>query len=322
VLSDILKIEDLSKLYPVGSNWLGRRKHVCALDSVSFTVRSGEIVGLVGESGSGKTTLGRTVLRLIEPTQGRIFFEGEDITQLSQRQMRPIRRRMQIIFQDPYASLNPKRSVGNQILDAFAIHRLYSRSERIEKAVHLLERVGLNSNQFNRFPHEFSGGQRQRIGIARALALEPSLVVADEAVSALDVSVQAQIVNILLDLQRDMNLTLLFITHDLGLVEYICDRVVVLYMGRVVETGTVEQLYGAPSHPYTRALLEAVPVPDPARKSEMSFGLRGELPSPVSLPSGCAFRTRCPFAKDECAKAVPPLRTLKNGHAAACFFAD
>jgi len=322
VLSEILKIDDLSKHYVVGSRLFGQSKHVRAVDSVSFSIRRGEIVGLVGESGSGKTTLGRAILRLIEPTEGSITFEGRDVTNASYREMRSIRQRMQIIFQDPYASLNPKRSVGLQICDAFSIHGLYEKSERIDRVVNLLERVGLSSNHFNRYPHEFSGGQRQRIGIARALALEPSFVVADEAVSALDVSVQAQVVNLLLDLQRDLDLTILFITHDLSLVEYICDRVLVMYMGKIVESGSVAEVYGAPAHPYTRALLAAVPVPDPSRKVIGDVSLKGELPSPIALPSGCAFRTRCAFAKDECKSAVPALRTLDGGHSAACFRAE
>jgi oligopeptide/dipeptide ABC transporter ATP-binding protein len=322
MLNEILKIEGLSKRYPMRTGWFGERKYVCAVDSVSFSVERGEMVGLVGESGSGKTTLGRAVLRLIEPTEGKITFEGKDITTASHREMRSIRRRMQIVFQDPYASLDPKRSVGMQIYDAFSIHGLHLRSERKEKALHLLERVGLSANQFDRFPHEFSGGQRQRIGIARALALEPSLIVADEAVSALDVSVQAQVINLLLDLQRDLDLTMLFITHDLGLVECICDRVLVMYMGRIVEGGTVEEIYNSPAHPYTCALLAAVPTPDPSRRDAVEPPLRGDLPSPISLPSGCSFRTRCAFAKEECEKKVPPLRQLENGHEVACFYAE
>ncbi len=320
-MNEILKVEGLSKHYAVGSRWFGQRKVVRAVDSVDFSIARGEIVALVGESGSGKTTLGRAALRLVEPTSGNVTFEGKSILGASQREMRSIRRRMQIIFQDPYASLNPRQSVGSQISDTFAIHNLYSESERSDRVVNLFERVGLNRSQINRYPHEFSGGQRQRIGIARALALEPSFIVADEAVSALDVSVQAQVVNLLLDLQRDLDLTLLFVTHDLSLVEYICDRVLVMYMGKIVESGPVEQVYASPAHPYTRALLAAVPVPDPTRKIISDGSLKGDLPSPIELPSGCAFRTRCTFAKTECSREVPLLRAIGERHEAACFFA-
>jgi len=322
MLNEILKVEGLSKQYAIGSRWFGQRKHVHAVDSVSFGIARSEIVGLVGESGSGKTTLGRTLLRLVEPTSGRITFEGKDIAEASSREMRSIRQRMQIIFQDPYASLNPRRSVGSQIYDAFAIHNLYNKRERIDRVVNLLERVGLNNSQYDRLPYEFSGGQRQRIGIARALALEPSFVVADEAVSALDVSVQAQVVNLLLDLQRDLGLTILFITHDLSLVEHVCDRVLVMYMGKIVESGTVQQVYSNPGHPYARALLASVPVPDPSRKNLGVVSLRGELPSPMALPSGCSFRTRCSFATEQCKREIPPLRAVQDGHNVACFFSE
>ncbi|MEM5439389.1 ABC transporter ATP-binding protein [Paraburkholderia diazotrophica] len=321
-MNEILKVEGLSKHYAVGSRWFGHGRRVHAVDAVSFEIFRGEIVGLVGESGSGKTTLGRTLLRLVEPTSGKITFEGKDITDAPGRAMRAIRQRMQIIFQDPYASLNPRQCVGSQICEAYAIHNLFDKRERAERAVKLLERVGLNRSQFDRFPHEFSGGQRQRIGIARALALEPSFIVADEAVSALDVSVQAQVVNLLLDLQRDLGLTILFITHDLSLVEYICDRVIVMYMGKIVESGAVAQVYGRPAHPYTRALLASVPIPDPTRKTVGEALLKGELPTPMSLSPGCAFRRRCPYATEECTRDVPPLRAVREGHSAACFFAE
>jgi oligopeptide/dipeptide ABC transporter ATP-binding protein len=276
------------------------------------------VLGLVGESGSGKSTLGRAVLRLTTPTNGRIVFEGKDVTHLSRRRLRPMRPRMQMIFQDPFASLNPRMTVGQIIAAPLIIHqRDLSRRQRNEKVAAALTAVGLSERNAERFPHEFSGGQRQRIGIARAIMMEPRLLVADEPVSALDVSVQAQIVNLLLEIRRKLGLSMLFISHDLAVVGHVCDRVAVMYLGRIVEIAEVRSLFERPRHPYTEALFSAVPDADPSLRRERVI-LRGDLPSPLSPPSGCAFRTRCPYAVSACAKAVPPLRIVGPGHLAAC----
>ncbi len=294
---------------------------VRAVDDVSFAVPAGRIVGLVGESGSGKTTIGRSILRLIEPTSGQVRFDGVDLLTLKPRAMKAYRRQLQIIFQDPFASLNPRMTVAEVIGEALDAHGLARGAARTARIGELLQRVGLDPGQMSRYPHEFSGGQRQRIGIARAIAVEPRFVVADEAVSALDVSVQAQVLNLLLDLQQDLGLTLLFIAHDLAVVEYLCDEVVVLYLGRVMERAPRERLYSAPRHPYTRALLSAAPSPDldaPRRR----MLLKGDIPSPIDPPSGCVFRTRCPHAIDACARAVPPLVEVAPGHAKACIRDD
>ncbi|HET8985376.1 MAG TPA: oligopeptide/dipeptide ABC transporter ATP-binding protein, partial [Trueperaceae bacterium] len=277
----------------------------------------GEVVGLVGESGSGKTTVGRTILRLIEPTAGEVLFDGVDVTKLNKSSMREYRRKMQIIFQDPFASLNPRMSVGDIIGEAMTIHNLAKGKDREQKVAALLERVGLSPNHMRRYPHEFSGGQRQRIGIARALAVDPQFIVADEPVSALDVSIQAQVVNLLQDLKEELGLTLLFIAHDLGVVEYISDHVIVMYLGRIMEIAPSKELYANPVHPYTEALLSAVPIPDPTVKRDRII-LQGDIPSPINPPSGCVFRTRCPIATKECAEVVPPLEEVKPGHFKAC----
>jgi len=280
---------------------------VRAVDDVSFEIAKGEVLGLVGESGSGKSTIGRALLKLIEPSAGELWFEGADLAPLSSRAMRPYRRRLQIVFQDPYASLNPRQRVGDTLSEAMATHDLHRGSARAARIAELLSLVGLAPEHAQRFPHEFSGGQRQRIGIARALAVEPQFIVADEPVSALDVSIQAQVINLLSDLRERFALTMLFISHDLDVVEYLCDRIVVLYLGKVMEVAPAKELYITPRHPFTEALLEASPRPDPEARRGRRL-LVGDIPSPVDPPSGCVFRTRCPYAFDACAAAVPALR--------------
>jgi oligopeptide transport system ATP-binding protein len=292
-----------------------------AVDDVSLTIGPGEILGLVGESGSGKTTIGRAILRVLRPTGGGIWFEGADITGLDRAALRPLRRRMQMIFQDPYSSLNPRLKVRDIIKEAFVIHAIGTPRDRDERVAEMLSRVGLPLDAIDRYPHEFSGGQRQRIGIARALAVDPVFVVADEPVSALDVSVQAQVLNLLLDLRRSLGLAMLFIAHDLAVVQYVSDRVVVLYLGRVMEIASSADLYLRPRHPYTVALLEAAPVPDPSRRRESPV-LAGEIPSAFAPPSGCVFRTRCPHAITDCAAIVPKLTEVAPGHAKACIRDD
>jgi peptide/nickel transport system ATP-binding protein len=299
----------------------GSDRPVRAVDDVSFDIGCGEAVGLVGESGSGKSTIGRSVLKLVEPTAGQVVFEGVDLATLSARQMRPYRRRLQIIFQDPYASLNPRRRVGDTLGEALATHGLHPGSARAPRIAELLRLVGLAPEHARRFPHEFSGGQRQRIGIARALAVEPRFIVADEPVSALDVSIQAQVINLLADLREQFGLTMLFISHDLDVVEHVCDRIVVLYLGKVMEFAPSGVIYRAPLHPYTQALLAASPRPDPDARRERRL-LQGDIPSPVDPPSGCVFRTRCPYALDACAASVPPLREVAPMHFKACLRDD
>jgi oligopeptide/dipeptide ABC transporter ATP-binding protein len=307
----LLSVRDLAKHFP------SRAGAVRAVDGVSFDVRRGTIVGLVGESGSGKTTVGRCVLRLIEPSAGRLLFDGVDLLTLPERAMRGYRRRLQIVFQDPYSSLNPRLRVGEIIGEAIDTHRIARGAARRERIADLLGRVGLDPEHARRYPHEFSGGQRQRIGIARALAVEPDFIVADEPVSALDVSVQAQILNLIQDLQQAYGLTVLFIAHDLSVVEYLCDEVVVMYLGRVMEHGPSRAVYAAPRHPYTQALLSASPVPDPQSRRPRVV-LRGDIPSPLDPPSGCVFRTRCPFAVEACANVVPSPDPVGPDHLVAC----
>ncbi|AFV76848.1 dipeptide ABC transporter ATP-binding protein [Thermus oshimai] len=319
----LVEVKDLQKHFPIRGGILSRVVgSVKAVDGVSFAIKKGEVLGLVGESGSGKTTVGRTLLRLIEPTGGRIFFGGEDITELPKDRLRPYRRRMQIIFQDPFSSLNPRMTVGDIIAEPLIIHGLAKDpKERTERVAELLKLVGLSPDHMRRYPHEFSGGQRQRIGIARALAVAPEFIVADEPVSALDVSIQAQVVNLLQDLKEELGLTLLFIAHDLAVVEYISDRVAVMYLGKVMELASSRELYRNPKHPYTEALLSAVPIPDPTVKRERIV-LQGDIPSPINPPSGCVFRTRCRYALPECAHTVPELKEVAPGHFKACIRDD
>ena len=319
----LLQVRDLKVHFPVRGGLLGRvRGVVKAVDGVGFDVVRGETLGLVGESGCGKSTLGRALLRLVEPTAGSIRFDGQVLTGQSQRRLRPLRRRMQLVFQDPYASLNPRMTVRDILGEPFAIHGLArERGEREREVAALVDAMGLPREALDRYPHEFSGGQRQRIGIARAIALRPDLVVADEPISALDVSIQAQIVNLLVDLQRERGLTYVFIAHDLKVVEYVSTRVAVMYLGRIVELAPAAQLYRRPRHPYTQALLSAVPVPDPGR-ARTRLLVPGEPPSPLSPPSGCAFHPRCPHVMERCRRESPPLFPLGDGHAAACFLAE
>jgi len=314
----LLEVRNLKKYFPIKGGLLSRTiGHVKAVDDVSFDIKAGEVVGLVGESGSGKTTTGRTILRLTEPTEGQIFFDGVDIAKLPKEEMRHYRKDMQIVFQDPYASLNPRLTVEETLMQAFRIHGLWRGSDRQERIADLLAAVGLSRHHMTRYPHEFSGGQRQRIGIARALAVNPRFILADEPVSALDVSIQAQVINLLQDLKEQFGLTLLFIAHDLSVVEYISDRVIVMYLGRIVEIAPSRALYANPVHPYTEALLSAVPIPDPDATFNRQV-LQGDIPSPIDPPSGCVFRTRCPLAIKACAEIVPPLEEKGPGHLAAC----
>ncbi len=313
VREELVRVRALVKHFPVE----GSDDVVRAVDGVTFEILKGETLGLVGESGCGKSTVGRCLLRLIEPTAGEVLFDGRDVTKLGRGGLRELRREMQIIFQDPYASLNPRMKVLAIVGEPLKIHGLGNKSERRERVAELLRKVGLDPDYMNRYPHEFSGGQRQRLGIARALALNPKLIVADEPVSALDVSVQAQVVNLLEDLQQEFGLTYLFISHGLAVVEHISTRVAVMYLGRIVEVASSAELYAQPLHPYTQALLSAIPIPDPKRKRERII-LSGDVPTPINPPSGCRFRTRCPSAIEECAQIDPELREITQGHTVAC----
>jgi oligopeptide/dipeptide ABC transporter ATP-binding protein len=318
----LLEVQNLVRHFPTRGKLLAPGPPVRAVEDVSFAVAPGEVLGLVGESGSGKSTIGNLVLRLDEPTSGSIRFEGQEVTRASERQLAGFRKRAQPIFQDPFGSLDPRMTVEQIIAEPLAVHALArGRTARRERVAELLQMVGLSAAQMTRFPHQFSGGQRQRIGIARALAVSPQLIVADEPVSALDVSIQAQVVNLLRDLQRRLGLAMIFIAHDLAVVEYVSDRVAVLYLGRIMELAPARQIVRAPRHPYTRALLSAVLEPDPDRKRSREV-LSGELPSPINPPSGCVFRTRCRYAVAACAAEVPVLRKLSEGHHAACIRAE
>ena len=316
----LLRVNNLVKHFPIKGGIFGRvAEKVHAVDGVSFELNAGETLGVVGESGCGKSTTGRCILRLIEPTSGEVWFDGKNVTALGKTELRAMARDMQIIFQDPYASLNPRMTVGAIIGEALTIHKLTNSAREYEdRIVELLETVGLNADHMRRYPHEFSGGQRQRIGIARALAVTPKLIVCDEAVSALDVSIQAQVINLLEDLQEKFNLTYLFIAHDLSVVEHISNRVAVMYLGRIVEIATSHELYTNPLHPYTEALLSAVPIPDPTVKRKRIM-LQGDVPSPINPPSGCHFHTRCPIAqKPQCNTESPTLKQSSDGHWVAC----
>jgi len=319
----LLKVNNLKQYFPIKGGFLGRTvNHVKAVDDISFEIYEGETVSIVGESGCGKSTTGRAILRLEEPTAGEVLFEDKNILSFNKSQMRKVRKDIQIIFQDPYASLNPRQTVVRIIEEAMEIQNIVPKKERRNRALEILETVGIAPYQADRYPHEFSGGQRQRIGIARALSVNPKLIICDEAVSALDVSIQAQVLNLLKKLQREFKLTYMFISHDLGVVRHISDRIIVMYLGKIVEIGDKKSLFENPQHPYTKALLSAIPVPDPDRQKDRII-LKGDVPSPIDPPMGCRFHTRCPFATDRCKTETPELRTVENSgeqHLAACHY--
>jgi len=319
---NLLEVKNLVKYFPVRGGVFSRvRNYVKAVDGISFAVKPGETLGLVGESGCGKSTAGRSILRLIEPTSGEINFEGENIIELSNEELRKRRRQMQIIFQDPYASLNPRMTIGSIVGEPLTIHKVAKGQERKDRVEQLLHRVGLRPEHIRRYPHEFSGGQRQRIGLARALALNPKLIIGDEPVSALDVSIQAQVINLLEDLQKDLGIAYVMIAHDLAVVQHVSDRIAVMYLGKIVELAEADELVSSPKHPYTEALLSAVPVPDPTVKTERIL-LKGDVPSPVNPPSGCRFHTRCPYKEDICEQEDPPMLEMSPDHTVACHLSE
>lgn len=319
---NLLEVRNLKKYYSVKSGFLNKdRRSVKAVDGINLSVKQGEILGIVGESGCGKSTFGRSILRLIEPTSGEVIFEGTNICGLKKEEMRLKRREMQIVFQDPGASLNPRLTVGEIIGEPLEVFHICEGKEKEERIYKLMDLVGINRAYINRFPHEFSGGQRQRLGIARALAVNPKLIICDEPVSALDVSIRAQVLNLMKELKDKLNLTYIFISHDLSVVHHICDRVAVMYLGRVVEIADKKQIYENPVHPYTKALLSAIPMPDPEVKRERII-LQGDVPNPANPPSGCHFHKRCPYAKKECSETVPPFVTVEPGHQVLCWLAE
>lgn len=316
----LLQVRGLKKYFPVrGGVFLRRIGNVQAVEDVSFSVERGKTLGLVGESGCGKSTVGQTILKLHNPTAGEIFYEGRDIAAMNRAELKAFRRDVQIIFQDPFESLNARHTVSRILEEPFVIHEIGTPAERRSWAGDLLDRVGLQADALDRFPHEFSGGQRQRIGIARAIALQPKLVVCDEAVSALDVSIQSQVINLLMDLQREMNLALIFIAHDLAVVKHVSDDIAVMYLGKIVEQADAQEIYAFPRHPYTKALLSAIPIPDPSRRGERII-LSGDVPSPIDPPNGCRFHTRCPHAADQCRTVEPTEELVNEGHRVACHF--
>ena len=322
MIKPLLKVEGLKKYFPVKKGLLGRTVgQVKAVDNVSFYVNKGETLGIVGESGCGKSTTGRMLMRLLEPTEGKVEFDGKDLTSLSSEEMRKTRSDIQMVFQDPYASLNPRHTIEKILAEPLLVHGVKSAKERRRKVHELLEIVGLSAYHAKRYPHQFSGGQRQRIGIARALMTNPKLIIADEPVSALDVSIQAQVLNLMQDLQKEFNLTYIFIAHDLGVVRHISDRVAVMYLGKIVEISNSENLYAKPLHPYTQALLSAVPVPDPDFEKKEIL-LEGDIPNPADPPTGCTFHTRCPYKMDICTVAIPQLQEMGKGHSVACHLYD
>ncbi|MCA9917136.1 MAG: dipeptide ABC transporter ATP-binding protein [Anaerolineales bacterium] len=319
---ELIEVQNLVKYYPVRGGVLKRVVgHVKAVDGVTFAIKAGETLGMVGESGCGKSTLGRTILRLTEPTNGSVIFDGQDVFNMSAGELITLRREMQIVLQDPYASLNPRKQIGQSVADGLNIHNIGDPRDRKDIVIEMLRKVGLEDYHALRYPHEFSGGQRQRIGIARALALQPKFIVCDEPVSALDVSIQSQVLNLLNDLQEEFDLTYLFVAHDLSVVEHVSDRVAIMYLGKMVELADRDELYRNPLHPYTQSLLSAVPIPNPEVKKERII-LKGDVPSPLNPPSGCRFHTRCPIAVDQCKVEEPPFVAKKNDHFAACWLVD